>query len=314
MADAQAERSRLLNKQHAEEQASLKDLKKKKGMLHDAAQKKHDELLARHAAELAEFDAAHGGGSAPVAAAPAHAAPHGAAAAAGPRKALAARAWNSDMSKKDLEEACAARGLGKKGGKEDLITRLVLYDQEHKGSAAAAAASDEESDESGDEAPQAGAKWAAAPGKATAAAKKPQAQPQQQQQQQQQAAKKSDSEEEGSDEDDDDDDDDDSSDEEGQKEMTEEEKQEAERQYKREKFLQQAIAKLLKEHDEGIDLADLAGLLIEAGALRDASNLAPEKFGYKSMEQMMRRQPEALLCYDRQRQKIFPPKAPKRSK
>jgi len=90
----------------------------------EAAQKKFEEMEARHERELKEFDEAHG---------------RGGAASAGHAKEAGGRKLNHinvkqarDMSKKELEEACSERGLSKKGSREDVMMRLIVWIQEHE--------------------------------------------------------------------------------------------------------------------------------------------------------------------------------------
>ena len=125
--DPNVERSKLLNRQKAEKTAAQKEMKKKRGELLEAAQKKFEEMEARHERELREFDAAHGiGGGA-----------GGKAKDAGAHKAkFMTVAQARDMSKKELEEACSERGLSKKGSREDILMRLIVWIQEHEDEAA----------------------------------------------------------------------------------------------------------------------------------------------------------------------------------
>merc|ERR1712217_872392 len=59
------------------------------------------------------------------------------------------RHWNG-LSKKELEEECTLRGLGKKGSKEDLIVKLINYHQDLKSSAAASGGASASKDEASD--------------------------------------------------------------------------------------------------------------------------------------------------------------------
>merc|ERR1712151_1408299 len=72
------------------------------------------------------------------------------------------RQW-AGLSKKELEEECIMRSLGKKGSKEDLIQKLIIFHQDLKSSGAASSSSaakskpaakadsDEEDDEEDDD-------------------------------------------------------------------------------------------------------------------------------------------------------------------
>merc|ERR1740129_315603 len=53
---------------------------------------------------------------------------------------LRERHW-AGLSKKELEEECIMRSLGKKGSKEDLIQKLIIFHQDLKSSGAAASTS-----------------------------------------------------------------------------------------------------------------------------------------------------------------------------
>lgn len=122
-ADVQAERSRLLNRQKKDRTDLEKDVKKKKGALKTAAQAQLDQLEADQARELAEFDKSHG------LAAQDESSPADAIAKV---KRLPMDIPWIDLSKKELMEECAVRGISKGGGKEDLVTRLICWAAEEK--------------------------------------------------------------------------------------------------------------------------------------------------------------------------------------
>lgn len=125
MADAQADRSRLLNRQKKDKTELEKEVKKKKGALKQAAMEQLEAMEKLHADELAEFDAKAGTG-APK---PVQAAPQVAPTAT--KHAPIEIEWN-DLSKKELQEECALRGLSKGGGREELVTRLIGWAAEMK--------------------------------------------------------------------------------------------------------------------------------------------------------------------------------------
>ncbi|CAE7691852.1 dnajc27, partial [Symbiodinium necroappetens] len=207
-----AERSKLVQRQKQQRQELEKKIKKLKGAMKEAAQKELDELEQQHEAELTSFDANKG-------------------VAEGPSKEVMAegdsssimqdakkfreRNW-SGLSKKELEEECVARGLGKKGSKEDLVQKLIIFQQE----LASKLASEEA------KASTASKGYAAA---APAAAK---------------AGKDDDDEDDEEAEEDEDDDEDDDDDED---EADEVDAEEMERQGKREKAIQKALRFLLTE-------------------------------------------------------------------
>ena len=123
--DYQAERSRLLNRQKKDRTELEKAVKTKKGSIKVAAQEQLEQLEKDQETELADFDVKHGGSqSVPVVAAPK----------------VSTKVfknlpddieWN-DLSKKELIEECALRGLSKGGGREELVTRLIGWAAEKK--------------------------------------------------------------------------------------------------------------------------------------------------------------------------------------
>ncbi|KAH3756835.1 hypothetical protein Pelo_11334 [Pelomyxa schiedti] len=303
------DRVKLLHRHSEEQRAALKDLKRKKGALRDAAQVKYDELLSRHQAELEEFERTNAATATTTAAQPSTTTSSAATTSSATKPASSAVTstpavdpattkfpvlkWG-DLSRTELAEECVKRGLGKKGSKEELTTRLVIFSQEQAKMKFPAPAKVSK--------PAAATGAAATPSKPAASTPPPSA-----------SAAKSDSKpvkkseesedddsEEGSD--DSEDDDSDESD-----ELTEEEKAELERQHKRKNLLLLTISDLLKTHSSGISLDDLPDILIAAGVLRDKANLAPEKFGYKSLAEMFKAQPRQILVFDSASNRILPP-------
>mmetsp|Transcript_155263 Transcript_155263/g.476938 ORF Transcript_155263/g.476938 Transcript_155263/m.476938 type:complete len:274 (+) Transcript_155263:101-922(+) len=126
-----AERSKLVQRQKQQKQELEKKVKKLKGAMKEAAAKELEELETKHEAELAEFEKEKGGGGGAAAkpAAAAAAAPAAEAEPAKDAKQFRERHW-SGLSKKELEEECVARGIGKKGSKEDLIQKLIIFHQD----------------------------------------------------------------------------------------------------------------------------------------------------------------------------------------
>mmetsp|Transcript_7157 Transcript_7157/g.17362 ORF Transcript_7157/g.17362 Transcript_7157/m.17362 type:complete len:259 (+) Transcript_7157:130-906(+) len=118
MSDAAKERSRLLNRQKDERSAVEKQLKKAKGAMKEKAETELQAMEERHTQELAALD---GGGEA-TAAGSADKKPE-------KIKIFEDRQWDS-YSKKELEEACQERGLGKKGAKDDLVMKLISFHQD----------------------------------------------------------------------------------------------------------------------------------------------------------------------------------------
>mmetsp|Transcript_60487 Transcript_60487/g.136100 ORF Transcript_60487/g.136100 Transcript_60487/m.136100 type:complete len:254 (+) Transcript_60487:66-827(+) len=124
---AHQERSKLIQKQKQERTELEKKVKKSKGAMKDAAQKELEELEKKQEAELAEFDA--GKGVAAAAPAKSSSAEEDAAKTSADASEFRERHWSS-LSKKELEEECALRGIGKKGSKEELVTKLTIFHQE----------------------------------------------------------------------------------------------------------------------------------------------------------------------------------------
>mmetsp|Transcript_86907 Transcript_86907/g.251048 ORF Transcript_86907/g.251048 Transcript_86907/m.251048 type:complete len:259 (+) Transcript_86907:360-1136(+) len=155
MAEAtHAERSKLVQRQKQQRAELEKKVKKLKGAMKEAAQKELEELEGKHEAELVEFDKGQGLPAKEVAEEKAEA-------PAVPTEGqnFRDRQW-AGLSKKELEEACSERGLGKKGSKEDLVQKLIIFHQELKQAAASAppssaaapaASKDKDSDDDDDE-------------------------------------------------------------------------------------------------------------------------------------------------------------------
>jgi len=258
--DKNAERSKLIGRQKQQRQELEKKVKKLKGAMKEAAQKELDELDSKHEAELAEFD----GSKAESAEAKEEETP---AVSAKDLQKFRDKNWNG-LSKKELEEECTERGLGKKGSKEDLIQKLIIFQQELQSKAAAA-----------------GVTQATGGGYASA-----------------QPPKADDSDDEDDDEDDDDDDDDDEDDDDDDE--IEVDAEEFEKQGKREKAVQKAVRFLLMEKcPEGFPLAELVQKL----EMVNVKNFAPEKLGYKTVEKFVRGQPEKILRYRKKEQMVLPP-------
>jgi len=177
----------------------------------EAAQKELDELDAKHEAELAEFE----GGPGSTAKKQEDKEEEPPASSSG--KVFRDRNWNG-LSKKELEEACVERGLGKKGSKEDLVQKLIIFQQEQASKA---------------------------PAGGYASAQPPRASD----------SDEDDEDEDGEDDEDDDDEDDDDEDEDDQEEVDAEE---MERQGKREKAVQKAVRFLLTDKcPDGFKLDEL---------------------------------------------------------
>lgn len=72
----------------------------------------------------------------------------------------------------------------------------------------------------------------------------------------------------------------------------------------------QSVAKLIRTpNTTKITLDELPDVLIAAGVLRDKANLAPAKFGYKTLEELFDSQPEKLFHFDKATRTILPPQA-----
>jgi hypothetical protein len=135
--EANLERSKFIQKQKQEKQELEKKIKKLKGAMKEAAQKELDEMEEKHEADLAAFDKDKGTGGGGASSSTAKPKEEESKAAAGDFR---ERNW-SGLSKKELEECCTERGIGKKGSKEELISKLTIFHQDLKRSAARAPAS-----------------------------------------------------------------------------------------------------------------------------------------------------------------------------
>ncbi|CAJ1394712.1 unnamed protein product [Effrenium voratum] len=266
-----AERSKLVQRQKQQRQEIEKKIKKLKGAMKEAAQKELEALETQHEAELADFNKGSAAGKAEAESKDEEPASASASAAEDAKK-FRDRNW-SGLSKKELEDECVARGLGKKGSKEDLVQKLIIFQQELSTRVANEAKSG----------PKGG--YAAAEAKAAAA-----------------PADDDDDEEDDDDEDDDDDDEDDDEEEDEQ----EVDQEEMEKQGKREKVMQKAIRLVLKEKcPDGFPLSELVQKLESV----NVRGFAPEKCGYKTVEKFVKGQPEAVLRYRKADQMVLPPRS-----
>ena len=124
---AQADRSRLLNRQKKDRTELEKDVKKKKGAMKTAAQKTLDDLMETQAAELASFDARTAKEVPVIEEAPKKEEQQPVADPSAPMDVE----WG-DLSKKELQEECVRRGLSRGGRREELVTRLIGWNAEMK--------------------------------------------------------------------------------------------------------------------------------------------------------------------------------------
>jgi len=262
---SQVERSKLIQRQKKDEADAEKDVKKKKGAMKEAAQAKLEELREKNATELEEFDRAKatvvadsevvGAASSSKADRPSDALPEHDNVVVAPATTFRVLNWNG-LSKKELEEECVKRGLGKKGSKEDLVMKLILFSQEQEG---------KEPVETEAPLPK------APPAKAPPVRRR----------------------EVGS------------SDEEESDEEEEADVEKAAQQYKREQYLRGALKVMVTKNPEGVSVDDLADVL----AGMKVTGYAPEKFGYKTTEKLLKYQPAKLLRYDAKERMIYPPVA-----
>eukprot|EP00026_Physarum_polycephalum_P002071 Phypoly_transcript_02075.p2 GENE.Phypoly_transcript_02075~~Phypoly_transcript_02075.p2 ORF type:complete len:302 (-),score=108.83 Phypoly_transcript_02075:2012-2917(-) len=265
--DPQAERKKLINKQQNELKAMEKDVKKKKGFLKEEAQKKMEELQAKFEKDLADFDAEHGTSEA------------SAKESAKEKDKAPLKVFESQdfatMSRSELDEECTLRGISKKGSKEQLVTRLVIFTQENL----LAAKQQKEAQEKEAKAAPKAAAAKPAPVVVKPAAAKP-------------APKKKEESESEEDE----------SDVDSVEEMTEEDKAQAERFAKREQVVQKSLYKLLQKEPKGISVEEVAEKLAEMGV----KNFRPDVVGYKTLHEFFDSQPEVLLRYEADAHMIFP--------
>lgn len=304
----QAERSRLLNKQKADMQALVKKGKTLKGAMKDANAKAIEDLEAQHVAELKAFDeggsksgAGKAGGGYNATPAPAAPAPkkdekkdEKQASAASKRKEFGGpRNWNG-YSKTELAEFCADREISKKGGKEELIVRLINFHAElekdverekedkEKALAAKAEESDSSSGSDSDSSSDSSSEEAKPKKKPKAKAKASSSK----------AAAADASEDESSDEDSED-----------EEQLPEVDAEEADKQFKREKAMRGPIKALMTKHPDGFVVDALPELL--AGI--KVSGFTPQKCGYASLHSFCKAQPPALFKYDKKERKVYPP-------
>eukprot|EP00437_Effrenium_voratum_P049966 CAMPEP_0181542048 /NCGR_PEP_ID=MMETSP1110-20121109/77712_1 /TAXON_ID=174948 /ORGANISM="Symbiodinium sp., Strain CCMP421" /LENGTH=224 /DNA_ID=CAMNT_0023673731 /DNA_START=27 /DNA_END=698 /DNA_ORIENTATION=+ len=219
----------------------------------EAAQKELEALETQHEAELADFNKGSAAGKAE-------------AESKDEEPAFASASAAEDAKKfRDAigdEDECVARGLGKKGSKEDLVQKLIIFQQELSTRVAHEAKSG----------PKGG--YAAAEAKAAAAS--------------------TDDEDDDENDDDDEDDDDDDEDDDEEEDEQEVDQEEMEKQGKREKVMQKAIRLVLKEKcPDGFPLSELVQKLESV----NVRGFAPEKCGYKTVEKFVKGQPEAVLRY-----------------
>ncbi|CAK9053609.1 unnamed protein product, partial [Durusdinium trenchii] len=265
-------RSKLVQRQKQQRQELEKKIKKLKGALKESAQKDLEALEQQHEADLASFDGKGGEGKDAIkkdgedkdisTSAPSQ-----------DMKKFRDRNW-SGLSKKELEEECTARGLGKKGSKEDLVQKLIVFQQELASKVAS-------------EAKESGKGGYTSSGVQAA----------------EEAVIVQDDEEDDEEEDDEEEEEDDDDDEDEDGEQVD--REEMERQGKREKAIQKAIQFLLKQKcQDGFPLNELVSKL----EMVNVKGFAPEKLGYKTLEKFVRGQPEAVLRYRKQDQMVLPPK------
>jgi len=342
MSEAQAERSRLLNKQQLELQELKKDLKKKKGAYLKESQKKYDEAVERHKIELKELENKLGmeQSSSTEKSETKHETPKEEETSKSSKNIktnpnlLKQKNWG-DMSKKDLEEECANRGLSKKGNKEQLIVRLVTWIQGQSSQSKLSASTQKESEsESGSESDEEEEKPTKlkqnmsnkylkqqSPEKKESLTKEKtpkeesESDDEEQTSQTQQKVpdkflkqspmkkvqinspqKESESEEEEEDESEEEEDEIEGK---GGISASEEEN----KQRKREQIVRKAIRVLLQKNTNGFPASQIPEKLLTIGV----KNFRPQALGYESLQSFLKAQSETLLYYDRKTGMILPP-------
>lgn len=186
------------------------------------------------------------------------------------------RQWNG-LSKKELEEACKERGVGKGGNKEELVVKLINFHSEQKLRAK--------------EATEKAAADRPAPAKKAPAADSDE--------------EDSEEEEDSSSSEEEEDDDDEEGDDDEESDVEEVSNEEVEKQHLRTKAIQKGIKYLLeKKCPDGFKVSELAEKL----ASINVKGFAPEKCGYKTVEKFVKGQPAALLHYSKTKEMIKPPK------
>lgn len=130
----------MLRNSHVKELKALdKELKKKKGVLREQLDIQREEILKRHERELSELAASHGADVAKPST------NQSAVTKSAVKESEGANTSNKDalpyfypelnwasMSKKELEVEAHNRGLGKKGNREELITKLMVFQTDQR--------------------------------------------------------------------------------------------------------------------------------------------------------------------------------------
>merc|ERR1712206_61643 len=72
-------------------------------------------------------------------------------------------------------------------------------------------------------------------------------------------------------------------------------------QYKREQYLRGALKVMVTKNPDGVSVDDLADVLADM----KVTGYAPEKFGYKTTEKLLKYQPAKLIRYDVKERRIY---------
>eukprot|EP01055_Gregarina_sp_Pseudo9_P001774 Gregarina_sp_Pseudo_9__1773@NODE_2204_length_1097_cov_33_402647_g2029_i0_p1_GENE_NODE_2204_length_1097_cov_33_402647_g2029_i0NODE_2204_length_1097_cov_33_402647_g2029_i0_p1_ORF_typecomplete_len344_score107_92SAP/PF02037_27/3_5e06SbsC_C/PF18058_1/0_00025SbsC_C/PF18058_1/2_1e03Retrotrans_gag/PF03732_17/0_16Retrotrans_gag/PF03732_17/1_3e03OSTHTH/PF12872_7/0_051_NODE_2204_length_1097_cov_33_402647_g2029_i0651069 len=294
--DAHVKRSQLINEFLQESRALEKDLKKKKlpPKQKEQLEAKLDSLREEHTKRLAEFDDAQGTGKSskhtdgtetetPLAAAETPS-PDGEA------PVFEERSWGS-LSKRELEEECQRRGLSRKGGKEDLVSRLTIFTLDQKLKQAKAT---DPSAPPKVEAPKT-IKYETVT--ATGPSSKQDYRNKNKKLWKRRGPPKgsahrkmSSSESEGS-----------GDETETAPEQLDEERQ---KQLKREQIIQNVIGSILKKYNKGIPVDEMPSYLEKFKVV----NFAPSALGYQSVEEWISNQPKDVLHVDKKSLLVYPPR------
>ena len=257
----------------------------------DEAQKKYDELVEKHEKELKAFDEEHGltkGGSGTNKTN--ETVVNTTTSATSTSSKIKEKKWN-DLSKKELEEECGLRGISKKGGKEELITRLVMWTQEQQTKPVQIPTTTTNTSNPTTTSSNTTTTTTTPTNPQPTTTSSNQTTNQSKKNSVSSSSSKSDSniktskteikqeDDDEEDEDDDEEEDSESSEEEEKSEMSEEQKVEAEKQFKREQIVRKALkAILLQKYPKGFAVDKLAEKLLES----NVKNFKPESLVRKS--------------------------------
>eukprot|EP01054_Gregarina_sp_Poly1_P001577 Gregarina_sp_Poly_1__1576@NODE_139_length_13109_cov_53_487809_g124_i0_p5_GENE_NODE_139_length_13109_cov_53_487809_g124_i0NODE_139_length_13109_cov_53_487809_g124_i0_p5_ORF_typecomplete_len320_score56_85SAP/PF02037_27/2_3e03SAP/PF02037_27/7_8e05SAP/PF02037_27/6_6e03OSTHTH/PF12872_7/0_00033SbsC_C/PF18058_1/0_052_NODE_139_length_13109_cov_53_487809_g124_i068987857 len=287
--DAHVKRSQLINEHLQECRAIEKDLKKKKlpTKQKEMLEARLETLREAHEKRLAEFDAAQGTGRTLRPVVPDE--PPSGNRSTGEEVIFEDRSWSS-LSKRELEDECQRRALSRKGGKEDLVSRLTVFSLDQKSKAARTAGPVTKPSEPRtikyetvvSQGPSTKQDYRNKNKKLWKRRGPPKAQ--------RKTSSSSGSSDEGS-----------GAEDSGAAEEIDEERV---KQLKREMLVQNALAVILKKYSKGIKLDDIPMYLEKAKVV----NFTPTALGYSSLEEWISNQPKDILHIEKKSLLIYPPR------